>query len=181
MKKPIILIIINTLLIFSRLFSMQSADVIRDYLNLSLSDIINILIKNQTSDINLLNFLDLILIKSIQESNIKILKYMIKDLKLDIDKLYYDFTPLMIASLEGSDEIVEKLLEWGANPNVQNSLGDTALIYAVQNRDSLITALLLKNKKVDKNLQNKEDKIALAYATSFPEIKYLFNYYKCNK
>lgn len=93
MKKPIILIIINTLLIFSRLFSMQSADVIRDYLNLSLSDIINILIKNQIPDMNLLNFLDLILIKSIQESNIKILKYMIKDLKLDIDKLYYDFTP----------------------------------------------------------------------------------------
>lgn len=181
MKKPIILIIINTLLIFSRLFSMQSTDVISDYLNLSLSDIINILIKNQTPDINLLNFLDLILIKSIQESNIKVLKYMIKDLKLDIDKLYYDFTPLMIASLEGNDEIVEKLLECGANPNVQNSLGNTALIYAVQNRDSLITALLLKNKKVDKNIQNKEDKIALAYATSFPEIKYLFNYYKCNE
>ena len=180
MKKPIILIIINTLLIFSRLFSMQSADVISDYLNLSLSDIINILRKNQTTDINLLNFLDLILIKSIQESNIKVLKYMIKDLKLDIDKLYYDFTPLMIASLNGNSKAVKLILSLGANSNVQNRWGDTALIYAVKNRDSLITALLLKNRG-DNNLKNKEDKTALDYAIPFPEIKYLFNYYKCKK
>ncbi len=158
---------------------MQYANV-SDYLSLSLSNIIDIIEKNQVENINLSNFLDLILIKSIQEPNIKILKYMLRNLELDIDKLYYDFTLLMIASLNNNDEIVKTLLEFGANPNVQNSLGDTALIYAVQNRNSLITALLLKN-KTDNSLKNKEDKTALDYAIHFPEIKYLFNYYKCKQ
>lgn len=56
-----------------------------------------------------------------------------------------EVTPLMIATESGNIEIVRMLLEAGANVDAANSLGETALFYAVQNRNHEIFKILIEN------------------------------------
>lgn len=56
---------------------------------------------------------------------------------------YRKGTVLMKVALAGNQEMVSLLLEKGANPNCQNSVGETALFFTVQNQG--ITELLIKH------------------------------------
>jgi ankyrin repeat protein len=52
-------------------------------------------------------------------------------------------TPLMYAALYGDSDSVQRLLKSGADPNVRNDAGATALMWAVE--DPEITRLLLRH------------------------------------
>lgn len=53
-------------------------------------------------------------------------------------------TPIVEASLQGNIEIVDLLLEAGANPNVTQQSGETALAVAAQNGEYTVTSKLLE-------------------------------------
>lgn len=75
-------------------------------------------------------------------------------------------TPLMAASSHGNIDIVAKLLEKGANPNLQDTRGETALILASANGYNVVTSKLLKY-KADTNKQDKEGNTALMLASYY--------------
>ncbi|MDY6786117.1 MAG: ankyrin repeat domain-containing protein [Cyanobacteriota bacterium] len=62
----------------------------------------------------------------------------------EIDKEYCDFNPLGFAAYRGTKEIIEVLLEMGANINYKNSFGYTPLTYAVDRVSPKIIDTLLK-------------------------------------
>ena len=55
-----------------------------------------------------------------------------------------EYTPLMLASLSGSNALATSLIEHGANVNAANSGGVTALMIAAAGNHSAIAGLLLK-------------------------------------
>ena len=57
-------------------------------------------------------------------------------------RLKKGFTSLILATAQGRTEIVKMLLEFGANVNVANKAGKTALSIATQNKKKDIMALL---------------------------------------
>lgn len=52
-------------------------------------------------------------------------------------------TPMMLAALNGRDDIIDLLLTYKANPNLANSSGQTALILAVNARNETIARMLI--------------------------------------
>ena len=79
-------------------------------------------------------------------------------------KIYADQdTTLMWAAYDGKTEIVEFLLENGANPNIQNSYEETALMMASEENFIKIVNLLLKS-GADVNCQNGNGNTALTIA-----------------
>ena len=60
------------------------------------------------------------------------------------------FTPLMHASIDGQEKIAQLLLEFKANPNLQDRNGASALHYAAKKHSVNIMELLLRSgAKVD--------------------------------
>ncbi|WP_333694464.1 ankyrin repeat domain-containing protein [Flavobacterium sp.] len=70
---------------------------------------------------------------------------------------------LMAATVKGHYEVVALLLEREANPDLTDSEGTTALMYAVQFRNVALTKLLLLN-KASKTLLDSKGKSAFEYA-----------------
>jgi cytohesin len=70
-------------------------------------------------------------------------------------------TPLIAASNYKQFEMVEFLLQSGANPNTQDSRGNTALHYAALNGDVQTINSLLKHPYVAVNLQNCQEETPL--------------------
>jgi ankyrin repeat protein len=71
-------------------------------------------------------------------------------------------TPLMAAAIYGEVEDVRALLDAGADPNLRNEAGATALLYAVDDLEK--TRLLLKA-KADPNLRSEDGRTPLLSAT----------------
>src|SRR5581483_2432582 len=74
-------------------------------------------------------------------------------------------TALMWAAQQGHADIVELLLNAGADVNKQNNNGDTALIFATDKGHTAIAELLLKA-RANINKQNQYDTTALMLAAS---------------
>ena len=72
-------------------------------------------------------------------------------------------TALMASAVKGNIEITQFLLEKKADPNIADTNGNTALIYAVQFQNIAILKLLL-DFKADKLLKDKSGKTAFEYA-----------------
>ena len=78
------------------------------------------------------------------------IKYLIENTRVNINykESGYGETALMISCGNSYDDdnlpLVQLLLENGANPNIKNSVGDTALTYAAMNNYDIVE-LLLKN------------------------------------
>jgi ankyrin repeat protein len=70
-------------------------------------------------------------------------------------------TPLMYAALYGDSASVQRLLQSGANPNLQNDAGATALMWAVDDEDR--TRLLLEG-GADSNARSGDGRTALMMA-----------------
>jgi ankyrin repeat protein len=60
-------------------------------------------------------------------------------------------------------DLIKQLLAGGANPNIQDEVGQTALMKAVLQGNTEMTTLLL-SKKNDLNLKDKKGQTALALA-----------------
>ena len=73
-------------------------------------------------------------------------------------------TPLHHAVDEGMLEMVEKLIEIGADPNIQDTEGMTPLHYAVELDNSEVLQALLKAKGVDLSIQDLNGKSILEIA-----------------
>jgi len=64
---------------------------------------------------------------------------------------------------EHTDNLVMKLLQWGANPNIQNDRGKTALMYATKNEKTLNMIILIAY-GANPHLQDIAGNTALDYA-----------------
>lgn len=102
------------------------------------------------------------LILACYKGNVAVAIFLIKNVK-DINGNSLMGTPLMAAVVKGNLEIVEQLLENKANPNLTDANGTTALIYAVQFKNSPIVKLLL-DYKADKSKIDNKGKTAFEYA-----------------
>ena len=73
------------------------------------------------------------------------------------------YTPLMLASISGSNELVALLIEHGAKVNAANPGGVTALMIAAAGNRSSIVGLLLKS-GADVNARSEDGRTALSIA-----------------
>ena len=74
-----------------------------------------------------------------------------------------DEETLLDASIFGDDDVVEKILEKNIDVNIQDDVGNTALILASMEGHTKVVALLL-NSDADKSIVNKHGNDALFYA-----------------
>lgn len=90
-------------------------------------------------------------------------------------------TLLMKAARSGNDWEIKTLIDSGANVNIQDKDGWTALMYAVRYQHNLNTVNILLNANADVKIKNNYDYSALILAVCYnnnPElIKTLLNYY----
>ena len=82
----------------------------------------------------------------------------------DVDEL--GGTPLIYAAMHGNSDIVELLLEYGANVNIQDKVhGWTALMQATLNKHTTVVRLLLQKDETDVNLKARNGVAAFDLAT----------------
>ena len=79
------------------------------------------------------------------------------------DKTFYDYTALIYKTAAGKIVEMEWLLEKGANVNLQNTNGESAIYRAIY-QDDLDKVELLLRYKADLNIKNKSGRTPLAYA-----------------
>src|SRR5258708_35076197 len=73
------------------------------------------------------------------------------------------YTPLMLASISGSNELATLLIEHGAKVNATNPGGLTALMIAAAGNRSTIAGLLLRS-GADVNVRSEDGRTALSIA-----------------
>jgi len=78
----------------------------------------------------------------------------------------YGATPLDAVAEYGYSEIVEFLLEHGADPNIRDKYGSTPLLYAAMFGNSKVVEVLLEH-GADPNIRNKNGFTPLHYAAAF--------------
>jgi ankyrin repeat protein len=94
---------------------------------------------------------------------------------IDINqKAIKDFTPLMIACLKDSYEIVKLLLIKGANPDAQNIYGSTCLHYMVDTGKKQISELLISH-GADVNITDKNGRTPLFYSKNIQMVNLLYD------
>ncbi|MFC6268453.1 ankyrin repeat domain-containing protein [Frigoriflavimonas asaccharolytica] len=94
--------------------------------------------------------------------NTDVAEFLIDHVK-NIDEMSPEGTALVASIFKGDQKLSELLLKKGANPDVQNGEGITALMYAVQNQNEDLVKLLLRY-KTNIKLKDKQDKTAFEYA-----------------
>jgi hypothetical protein len=95
--------------------------------------------------------------------NDKIAKLMKETLNIN----YQDtrgFTPLIMATIHGNMDVVKWLLSKGADPNVQDLVGLSALHYACRNKQSDIFDKLIESKTINLNIESKKGRTVLLEA-----------------
>lgn len=99
--------------------------------------------------------------------NIKFLLFIILSLfvfqTVSVYALNQDEETLLDASIFGDDDVVEKILAKNINVNIQDDVGNTALILASMEGHTKVVALLLQS-DADKSIVNKHGNNALFYA-----------------
>lgn len=79
---------------------------------------------------------------------LKLLEYIVENFEKDINKIYYPYpgvNPLLVASNNYFHSGVNKLIEYSADVNTQDTLGNTPLILATKNNDLKMVKILIKN------------------------------------
>ncbi|WP_306567586.1 ankyrin repeat domain-containing protein [Flavobacterium lindanitolerans] len=102
------------------------------------------------------------LILACYRGNTAVADFLMQHVK-DINAVSGMGTALMAASVKGNVEIVKKLLEKKANPNIPDSNGTTALIYASIFKNYEIAAFLIKA-EADPYAKDNRGNSALDYA-----------------
>lgn len=82
-------------------------------------------------------------ISAARSSNTKLLEELI-DKGVDINTRVCGSTALMYATFYGQERVIGFLLEKGADPDIPNFAGETALMLAVERKNMILTQLLLK-------------------------------------
>ena len=107
--------------------------------------------------------------KAVKDNDVaKVKDYLSKDPTL-VKAVTSDFlkeTALGISTFNGNKEIVDMLLQKGADPNVNDDMGIAPILGAARQNRAEIIEMLIKNKaKVD--IKNKSDETALHYAAEY--------------
>lgn len=109
------------------------------------------------------------------------LKNLLKAHPEKVDIVRSDKTALQIASHQGFTAVVELLVQMGANVNLQDSEGDTALHYAAfGNQPSAATALLKGGADGNKRNKNKCSPLHVAVNKGHSEVVKTLLCYSCN-
>ncbi len=82
-------------------------------------------------------------------------------------------TPLMLACLNNVTESVKLLLQYGADVNVQDQYGSTALIFNILYGSIESTKLILQSKNLNINYHNEEEYTALQIAFRHSKIEHI--------
>ncbi|WP_379968635.1 ankyrin repeat domain-containing protein [Epilithonimonas sp. UC225_85] len=112
------------------------------------------------NSVNQMGFSPLIL--ACYRGNVEVAKYLIEHTK-DINYLSPEGTALASLCINYNKELVEKLLAKKADPNIQDSQGNTPLLWAVKRNNIELISLLLKN-KADINIKDSMGISAFEYA-----------------
>lgn len=102
------------------------------------------------------------LILACYRGNIEVAKYLLKHVK-DINYLSREGSALAAVSVNYNKEMVQELLEYGADPNLADSNGTTPLFWATKSGNIELAELLIKY-HADKNLTDGQGKTAFEYA-----------------
>lgn len=110
------------------------------------------------------------LFDAIRDNQCEIVTYLIEN-GVQVDIVDKDsWTPLIIASFYGYNNLVKLLIDNNANLDLQDRIGSTALIIASKNGRTEIVNLLCEN-KASIDLQDKDGKSALMWASYYNNIK----------
>ncbi len=86
---------------------------------------------------------------------------------------------LLLAAKSGDYVAVEKAIASGANPNTQDSNGDTPLLVALKNNQLLLVNYFISDERYDLNFRNSENKNVLeVFIDRLKEFSYYENYFK---
>lgn len=102
------------------------------------------------------------LINAIDENDINLAKQLLDNIN-DINNMYNGYHPLINTAEKGYKEIAILLLERGANINLRNKKGTTALMVAAQ-KGHTETVILLLDKGADINSKDYDGWNALMHA-----------------
>ena len=119
-----------------------------------------------------------ILIWAVQITNVELIRSIVNryhNVRDIINQLNYGYAPLHFACIEPSVDIdiIKILLDNGADPNVDNNVGNTSLHLAAKGGNSDIVKILLCN-GADKTIKNDDGKDAYTY-TDHENIKELID------
>ncbi len=102
------------------------------------------------------------LILACYRGNTEVAKYLIDNVK-DLNYVSQEGTALSSLCINYNKELVEKMLSKNANPNIQDSFGNTPLLWAVKRNNLELVSILLKN-KADINIKDSMGVSAFEYA-----------------
>jgi len=102
------------------------------------------------------------LIIAVYRNQAKVTEYLLLH-KVNVNTSSPEGPALLGASYKGNIELAELLLQYGADVNICNETGTSALMYAALSNNLALAKLLLKN-GAKKNLVEKSGKTALDYA-----------------
>lgn len=102
------------------------------------------------------------LILACYRGNTEVAKYLIDNVK-DLNYVSQEGTALSSLCINYNKELVEKMLSKNANPNIQDSFGNTPLLWAVKRNNMELVSILLKN-KADVNIKDSMGVSAFEYA-----------------
>lgn len=119
---------------------------------------------------------DNILTLAIRMKRYDIIDILLKNKNININAVNYNnYSPLMIASMAGSEKMIIKLLHNGADINHQHCNGNTALHVAVKtNHYNIVKKLLEYNANV--NIINIHNETPICFASNYNIIKLLLLY-----
>jgi len=121
-----------------------------------------------TEEIELIHRSIDLLIESAEKGYTKLIKLLIKAGSVNVNiQLYVGYTALHLASIHGRKEIVELLINAGADLNIQDNDGNTALYWASIRGHTECIELLIKAGSVNINIQNYYGKTALHEASRY--------------
>ena len=104
-----------------------------------------------------------LLAKAVRYGDFELAKLLLR-YKPNIDIVHNNTTALIEAAYHGRKDFVKLLVDHGAQVNLKNSNGDTALIVASQRGDMKCIEHLLGRKDIDANLRNRSESSAITVA-----------------
>lgn len=118
-------------------------------------EVVQLFVRNKHVDVNLRKFGDTPLRVAIMDGLDPAVKILVEREDLDFEEDDYERSPICWAAVQGSEEILNSLLEWGpSNVNWKAWVSQTALRTAAYDGHEDIARIVIKRKDIDVNFQD---------------------------